>query len=137
MCNKKKESLDGSLDGSLDDVQQSDSSSFARKRRTDVDENNNDAIRDDRSQTKPTSGGLLSRLKLFVDRNVNCFETEIRWPHVLFMATLHLISLHALIFLILAFKVKLQTIAFTIVLHYLCNIGLTAGVHRLWSHKGE
>ena len=141
MCNQKEDSLDRSLAAGGDDgdsVRRSESPSALKRRTAAVDENNNHQHDGDHHTTKEQTSrpGLVSRLKLFVDRNVNRFETEIRWPHVIFMLAVHLVSLHAL-FLVLAFRVKLQTILFAVFLHYLCNVGLTAGVHRLWSHKGE
>ena len=78
---------------------------------------------------------LFSKFRTFCAEKLT-FETDIRWSHVAFMLTVHLVSLHALL-LLLSFQVKVQSILFAIFLHYLCNLGLTAGVHRLWSHKGR
>lgn len=133
MCNRKGESLDGSLD---DGGVRDESTAGDKLLLPATDENNNQICQTSKT-TKGEPTSLVARVQLFLDQNVNRFQTEIRWTHVLFMLTFHLVSLHALVFLILPFRVKLQTILFAIFLHYLCNIGLTAGVHRLWSHKGK
>lgn len=118
MCNKREaESIDEPLNGLNDELILNKSKNHKQ----------NDQIK---------QSNLFFSLKNYLDKKLNCFETEIRWTHVIFMFTFHLISLHAL-YLLLTFNVKVQTILFAIFLHYLCNLGLTAGVHRLWSHKGN
>lgn len=62
------------------------------------------------------------------------FETNVRWTHVSFMLLIHLIAAHAIV-RIAAGNVSWATIAFAFMLHQLCAFGLTAGVHRLWSHR--
>merc|ERR1712000_359816 len=71
--------------------------------------------------------------------------TAVNWPMVVYIGSTHLAALYALIVL-LAFggicplfgngtSVKWQTAILAVVL-YLCSaFGITAGVHRLWSHK--
>lgn len=123
MCSKNQQS-----DESISSSPSAKSSSVNNCKDTN---NNDEILKNDESKDKKIKS-LLSKL----NEKVNCFETEIRWTHVLFMLTFHLISLHA-IYLLFSFKIKLYTFLFAVLLHYLSNIGLTAGVHRLWSHKGN
>ncbi|KAK5966565.1 Acyl-CoA desaturase 2 [Trichostrongylus colubriformis] len=61
------------------------------------------------------------------------YKTEIVWRNVVLFAALHigaLIGLYQLIFV-----AKWSTVFWTFFLHVVGAIGVTAGAHRLWSHR--
>ncbi|KAM3964178.1 stearoyl-CoA desaturase 5 [Aphomia sociella] len=62
------------------------------------------------------------------------FRPQIRWPDLLVQISLHLVSVYGLI-LILLNQVKFFTTLFALATIYSSGFGITAGVHRLWSHR--
>ncbi|KAL0880737.1 hypothetical protein ABMA27_001949 [Loxostege sticticalis] len=62
------------------------------------------------------------------------FRPSIRWPDLLVQLALHLVSIYG-IYLILSFQVRFYTIFFVFATIYTSGFGITAGVHRLWSHR--
>ncbi|XP_076629127.1 acyl-CoA Delta-9 desaturase isoform X2 [Colletes latitarsis] len=61
------------------------------------------------------------------------YQRHIVWRNVLVFGYLHLAAVYGL-FLIFT-SAKLMTTAFAFVLYLLGGLGITAGAHRLWSHK--
>ncbi|XP_058810731.1 acyl-CoA Delta-9 desaturase-like [Phymastichus coffea] len=61
------------------------------------------------------------------------FKAEWIWLHVIFIAALHVGSLYGL-YLIFS-SAKIQTTLLAFILYPVCILGITAGVHRLWSHR--
>ncbi|XP_014252807.1 acyl-CoA Delta(11) desaturase-like isoform X1 [Cimex lectularius] len=61
------------------------------------------------------------------------YEWKIVWRNVLAFAYLHIGAFYGLYLLFT--QALAQTILFTVVLIYLGGMGVTAGSHRLWSHK--
>ncbi|XP_060573457.1 stearoyl-CoA desaturase-like isoform X2 [Ruditapes philippinarum] len=57
---------------------------------------------------------------------------QIVWRNVVLMATLHISAIYGIYILPQA---KLYTLVWTLVLYWLSCIGITAGAHRLWSHR--
>ncbi|KAJ2942659.1 hypothetical protein O0L34_g2130 [Tuta absoluta] len=62
------------------------------------------------------------------------FVAQIRWPDLIVQVSLHLVSIYGL-YLILSNQVKFYTILFALATIYTSGFGITAGVHRLWSHR--
>ncbi|XP_060803766.1 (11Z)-hexadec-11-enoyl-CoA conjugase-like [Amyelois transitella] len=62
------------------------------------------------------------------------FRPRIRWPDLTVQISLHLVSIYGL-YLILTNQVKLWTLLFALGTIYTSGFGITAGVHRLWSHR--
>ncbi|CAG4985906.1 unnamed protein product [Colias eurytheme] len=62
------------------------------------------------------------------------FKAQIRWPDLVVQISLHLVSIYGL-YLILTNQVKFFTILFVLGTIYTSGFGITAGVHRLWSHR--
>lgn len=62
------------------------------------------------------------------------FTPRIRWPDLVVQVSLHLVSIYG-IFLIVTNEVKLLTTLFALATIYTSGFGITAGVHRLWSHR--
>lgn len=62
------------------------------------------------------------------------FVPQIRWPDFIVQLSLHLVSLYGF-YLLLTNKLQLYTILFVLVTIYSSGFGITAGVHRLWSHR--
>ncbi|RWS26838.1 stearoyl-CoA desaturase-like protein [Leptotrombidium deliense] len=61
------------------------------------------------------------------------FKAAILWPNVFIISTLHVCALYGLYLFV--FSVYWKTILFSILLYLLSGIGVTAGSHRLWSHR--
>ncbi|XP_075526491.1 stearoyl-CoA desaturase 5-like isoform X1 [Dermacentor variabilis] len=61
------------------------------------------------------------------------YKREIVWRNVLLMGSLHLISLYG--FYLIFFTVQWKTVLAAYILYTLSGIGITAGSHRMWSHK--
>ena len=70
---------------------------------------------------------------------------EWRWPMVVYLGWVHLTAVYATVVL-LAFggecplfgtslRVKTETIVFAVALYVCSGLGITAGAHRLWSHR--
>jgi len=59
---------------------------------------------------------------------------DVTWKNIFFFGYLHIASLHAL-YLILTFQVQITTMFFAWLLTIFGLWGITAGAHRLWSHK--
>ncbi|XP_063362772.1 acyl-CoA Delta-9 desaturase [Cydia amplana] len=62
------------------------------------------------------------------------FKSKFRWPDLTVQVLLHLVSIYGL-YLIVTFKVKFLTTIFAFLTIYTSGFGITAGVHRLWSHR--
>ncbi|XP_026751921.2 (11Z)-hexadec-11-enoyl-CoA conjugase-like isoform X2 [Galleria mellonella] len=62
------------------------------------------------------------------------FRPKIKWPDLIVQLSLHLVSIYGL-FLTFTNQVKLYTILFALATIYTSGFGITAGVHRLWSHR--
>ncbi|XP_076673441.1 acyl-CoA Delta-9 desaturase-like [Andrena cerasifolii] len=61
------------------------------------------------------------------------YEVRIVWKNVIGFAYLHLAALYGLY---LAFtSAKLITVVIVVITHLISGMGITAGAHRLWSHK--
>ncbi|CAN8019950.1 unnamed protein product [Ixodes persulcatus] len=61
------------------------------------------------------------------------FKAQIVWRNVILMGYLHLISLYG--FYIIFTAAQWKTILAAYVLYTISGIGITAGAHRLWSHR--
>ncbi|XP_053612496.1 (11Z)-hexadec-11-enoyl-CoA conjugase-like [Plodia interpunctella] len=62
------------------------------------------------------------------------FRPRIRWPDLTVQISLHLVAIYGL-FLILTNQIKFYTLLFVLGTIYTSGFGITAGVHRLWSHR--
>ncbi|CRK94612.1 CLUMA_CG008112, isoform A [Clunio marinus] len=62
------------------------------------------------------------------------FQPQIRWPDLFAQLFIHVGSLYGLYYLV-ALKPKFYTYIWFVALIYASGIGITAGAHRLWSHK--
>ncbi|XP_022123202.2 LOW QUALITY PROTEIN: acyl-CoA Delta-9 desaturase [Pieris rapae] len=62
------------------------------------------------------------------------FKPQIRWPDLLVQISLHSVAIYGLC-LILMNQVKFYTLLFVLATIYTSGFGITAGVHRLWSHR--
>ncbi|KAK8787792.1 hypothetical protein V5799_022433 [Amblyomma americanum] len=58
---------------------------------------------------------------------------EIVWRNVILMGSLHLVSIYG--FYLIFFSVQWKTVLAAYILYTLSGIGITAGSHRLWSHR--
>uniref|UniRef100_A0A336MI11 CSON002025 protein n=1 Tax=Culicoides sonorensis TaxID=179676 RepID=A0A336MI11_CULSO len=61
------------------------------------------------------------------------YHMQIVWLNVILFCYLHASGLYGLYLMFT--KAKLATIVFTFFLMIFCGLGITAGAHRLWSHK--
>ncbi|CAG2163957.1 unnamed protein product [Oppiella nova] len=61
------------------------------------------------------------------------FKVEIVWRNVAIMSGLHLAALYG--FYLCFGSAHWQTIAFAVFLYVISGLGITAGAHRLWSHR--
>jgi len=61
------------------------------------------------------------------------YKREIVWRNVIIMSLLHLSALYGLYLCIVS--AKWQTFAFAVFLYVISGLGITAGAHRLWSHR--
>jgi len=57
----------------------------------------------------------------------------VKWPNVFWFVILHIGTLYGIYLTFTA--AKWPTILFTVVIYHLSLFGITAGVHRLWSHR--
>ncbi|XP_026315777.1 acyl-CoA desaturase 1-like [Hyposmocoma kahamanoa] len=62
------------------------------------------------------------------------FKAKIRWPDTIVQISLHTLTLYG-VYLIITNQVKVYTVLFAIATIYTSGFGITAGVHRLWSHR--
>lgn len=62
------------------------------------------------------------------------FSPQIRWPDLTVQIILHLVSIYGL-YLIITNQVRFFTTLFAFATIYTSGFGITAGVHRLWSHR--
>ncbi|CAL8145719.1 unnamed protein product [Orchesella dallaii] len=60
--------------------------------------------------------------------------TEVVWRNVVLMLYIHISGLYG-VYLIATGRVYLRTIIFHFITGYLASFGVTAGAHRLWSHR--
>uniref|UniRef100_A0AC35U8S2 FA_desaturase domain-containing protein n=1 Tax=Rhabditophanes sp. KR3021 TaxID=114890 RepID=A0AC35U8S2_9BILA len=72
-------------------------------------------------------------LKMHEEAKVKKFKAQIVWRNVILFAILHATALLGAYHLF--FCVKWQTFAWVIVCWIISGLGITAGAHRLWSHK--
>ncbi len=61
------------------------------------------------------------------------YKLKINWINLIAMTSLHLAALYGLYLLLT--RAKWQTLIFAYVLYVLSGLGITAGSHRLWSHR--
>ncbi|XP_045447411.1 stearoyl-CoA desaturase 5-like [Melitaea cinxia] len=62
------------------------------------------------------------------------FTPRIRWPDLIVQVSLHLVTMYGF-YLILIGEVMFLTTIFAFAVIYTSGFGITAGVHRLWSHR--
>ncbi|EDS40308.1 acyl-CoA Delta(11) desaturase [Culex quinquefasciatus] len=62
------------------------------------------------------------------------FRPEIRWPDFIAQLFLHVGFLIG-IWQVVTLQAKLYTVLWTVILVWCSGVGITAGAHRLWSHK--
>ncbi|XP_045534746.1 acyl-CoA Delta-9 desaturase [Papilio machaon] len=62
------------------------------------------------------------------------FRPRIKWPDLLVQLSLHLVSMYGL-FLMVTNNVRFYTTIFVFATIFVSGLGITAGVHRLWSHR--
>jgi len=80
------------------------------------------------SQLEPEIIDLIDRNK---DRPK--YKLQIVWRNVVIMSFLHLSALYGIYLCFVS--AKWQTIAFAVFLYVCSGLGITAGAHRLWSHR--
>ncbi|XP_014279996.2 acyl-CoA Delta-9 desaturase isoform X1 [Halyomorpha halys] len=61
------------------------------------------------------------------------YKRSIVWRNVLLFIYLHIAALYGLY--LMFFSAKLATVAFAILAYQVAALGITAGAHRLWSHR--
>lgn len=61
------------------------------------------------------------------------YKLEIVWSNVIYMGMLHILGLYG--FFLMFTEAKWQTNVFAILLAEIGSFGITAGAHRLWTHK--
>ncbi|XP_013142870.1 PREDICTED: stearoyl-CoA desaturase 5-like isoform X2 [Papilio polytes] len=89
---------------------------------------NNNVIREDASEKTNSDNFDIS-----VYESVE-FRPRIKWPDLLVQLSLHLVSVYGL-FLMLTNSVRFYTTIFVFATIFVSGFGITAGVHRLWSHR--
>ncbi|CAH2245033.1 (11Z)-hexadec-11-enoyl-CoA conjugase [Pararge aegeria] len=62
------------------------------------------------------------------------FRAQIRWPDLIVQVSLHCVSIYGF-YLMITNQVKFLTTLFVFATIYTSGLGITAGVHRLWSHR--
>nr|QLI61964.1 desaturase 9 [Streltzoviella insularis] len=62
------------------------------------------------------------------------FKPRVKWPDLIVQVSLHLVTIYGL-YLVITNRVKFLTILFVLATIYTSGFGITAGVHRLWSHR--
>ncbi|XP_045768496.1 acyl-CoA Delta-9 desaturase-like [Maniola jurtina] len=62
------------------------------------------------------------------------FKAQIRWPDLIVQVLLHTVSIYGF-YLMLTNRVNFLTTLFAFATIYTSGFGITAGVHRLWSHR--
>ncbi|KAG5669822.1 hypothetical protein PVAND_000115 [Polypedilum vanderplanki] len=72
--------------------------------------------------------------KVEAENSHEVFKPKIRWPDFIVQLSLHIGFLYGLYYLI-ALKAKFYTYIWFFVLIYVTGLGITAGAHRLWSHR--
>lgn len=85
----------------------------------------------DEQDIETEDGGLqadIQALKVAGDRKI-----EIVWRSVFVLGITHIAALYGAYLFITA--AKWSTVVFTIALYFANNFGMTAGSHRLWSHR--
>ncbi|XP_017786937.1 PREDICTED: stearoyl-CoA desaturase 5-like, partial [Nicrophorus vespilloides] len=60
------------------------------------------------------------------------YKWDIVWLNVVLLGVLHILAVYGYT---QRFKSKLQTLIFIKTFRFLANLGVTAGAHRLWSHR--
>merc|ERR1712117_394308 len=87
------------------------------------------------SMSSPTMTLTEERITASPDGNKSDkkeYRREIVWGNVFKFAVLHVLSLHALVLLP---SVTAKTMAFSLLCFLLGGLGVTAGAHRLWTHR--
>jgi stearoyl-CoA desaturase (delta-9 desaturase) len=74
-----------------------------------------------------------NEIKDIIVGNKSEFKLQIVWRNVFIMAALHLSALYG--FYLFCTDSKWQTNVFAIFLYVISGLGITAGAHRLWSHR--
>lgn len=62
------------------------------------------------------------------------YRLRIRWRNVILLGYLHLAALYGVYLMFTS--AKLATVLYTFVLYQIGGLGITAGAHRLWAHRG-
>ncbi|CAB3247595.1 unnamed protein product [Arctia plantaginis] len=92
-------------------------------------ENNNTVIQNSKCEKLTTDNDFdLDKYEKMV------FIPQIRWPDLIVQILLHLVSIYGL-YLVISNQVRIYTTLFAIGTIYTSGFGITAGVHRLWSHR--
>ncbi|KAG9509488.1 Acyl-CoA desaturase, partial [Fragariocoptes setiger] len=68
------------------------------------------------------------------DQKSTQYKVQLKWLNICVILAWHIGSFHALQ-LMFCGEVQWKTIAFAYLLYVLSGLGVTAGVHRLWSHR--
>ncbi|XP_072938676.1 acyl-CoA Delta-9 desaturase-like [Epargyreus clarus] len=94
-------------------------------------ENNNTVLEESESLSEKVHGDI--------DFDIGAYEAmeftpRIKWPDLIVQVSLHLVSVYGL-YLIVTNKVYFLTTLFAFATIYTSGFGITAGVHRLWSHR--
>jgi len=92
-----------------------------------------------------TQGREVEKKGGLVPTEISSGEVRINWPMLIYMSGTHIVALWGLLVLV-AFKgdcpifgngtaMKGSTCIFAVIMYIVSGLGITAGVHRLWSHR--
>ncbi|XP_053393006.1 stearoyl-CoA desaturase 5-like isoform X2 [Mercenaria mercenaria] len=84
------------------------------------------------TQAPVDSLGLAPTVSEDPEPETNRPPLQIVWRNVILMTTLHIAAIYGLY---IVPQAKLATLVWTLILYWLSGIGITAGAHRLWSHR--
>ncbi|XP_073820407.1 acyl-CoA Delta-9 desaturase-like [Musca autumnalis] len=79
-----------------------------------------------------TDGGLAKDIQDL--KQTDNRKLDIVWLNVILLTLVTVVSIYGL-YLFLTLSLKWQSFVFTVVITYLSGLGITAGAHRLWSHR--
>jgi len=90
-------------------------------------------------------GKMVEKKGGMVPKETSELEVSINWPMLIYVTGTHVAALWGLVVLVF-FKgicpllgngkaMKRETCAFAVVMYVMSGLGITAGVHRLWSHR--
>ncbi|XP_045213869.2 stearoyl-CoA desaturase 5-like [Mercenaria mercenaria] len=82
--------------------------------------------------TPVDSLGLAPTISEDPEPETNRPPVQIVWRNVILMTALHIAAVYGLY---IVPQAKLATVVWTLILYWLSGIGITAGAHRLWSHR--